>query len=53
MKGEVGPFCRTLARFRKPYRHIDKGELARVAGTMLHGGVVAIARRRPLVDFDP
>jgi TrmH RNA methyltransferase len=53
MKGEVGLFCRTLARARKPYRRADKAELARIAGTILHGGVVAIARPRPLLDFDP
>ncbi len=52
VKGEVGPFCRTLARARKPYRQADKAELARVAGTPLHGGVVAIATPRPLADFD-
>jgi TrmH RNA methyltransferase len=53
MKGEVGPLCQMLARERKPYRQIDKAELARVAGTVLHGGVVAIARPRPVVDFVP
>jgi TrmH RNA methyltransferase len=53
MKGEVGPFCQMLARERKPYRQIDKAELARVAGTVLHGGVVAIARPRPVVEFVP
>jgi RNA methyltransferase, TrmH family len=53
MKGAVGPFCQMLARERKPYRQIDKAELARVAGTVLHGGVVAIARPRPVVDFVP
>ena len=52
VKGEVGPFCRTLARARKPYRQVDKAELARVAGTPLHGGVVAIAAPQPLADFD-
>ena len=52
VKGDVGPFCRTLARARKPYRQVDKAELARVAGTPLHGGIVAIAAPRPLVDFD-
>jgi TrmH RNA methyltransferase len=52
VKGEVGPFCRTLARARKPYRQVDKAELARVAGTPLHGGVVAIAAPRPLAEFD-
>jgi TrmH RNA methyltransferase len=53
MKREVGRFCRTLARARKPYRQVGKTELARIAGTILHGGVVAIARPRPLHDFDP
>jgi TrmH RNA methyltransferase len=52
VKGEVESFCRTLARARKPYRQVDKAELARVAGTTLHGGVVAIAGPRPLADFD-
>jgi TrmH RNA methyltransferase len=52
VKGEVGSFCRTLARTRKPYRQVDKAELARVAGTPLHGGVVAIAAPQPLAEFD-
>jgi TrmH RNA methyltransferase len=52
VKGEVGSFCRTLARARKPYRQVDKAELTRVAGTPLHGGVVAIAGPRPLAEFD-
>jgi len=53
LKGEVGAFCQTLARARKPYRQLAAAELARVAGTVLHGGVVAIAHSLPLVDFDP
>jgi TrmH RNA methyltransferase len=53
VKGEVGSFCRTLARARKPYRQVEKAELARVAGTPLHGGVVAIAAPQPMADFDP
>jgi TrmH RNA methyltransferase len=52
VKGEVGPFCRMLARARKPYRQLDKAELARVAGTPLHGGIVAIAAPQPLIGFD-
>ena len=52
VKGEVGSFCRMLARARKPYRQVDKAELARVAGTLLHGGVVAIAAPQPLAEFD-
>ena len=52
VKGAVGPFSRTLARARKPYRQVDKAELARVAGTLLHGGVVAIAAPQPWAEFD-
>jgi TrmH RNA methyltransferase len=52
VKGAVGPLCRTLARARKPYRQVDKAELARAAGTPLHGGVVAIAAPQPLAEFD-
>jgi RNA methyltransferase, TrmH family len=50
---EAGPLCRTLAFAHKPYREVDGAELARVAGTVLHGGIVAIARPRPLVELDP
>lgn len=53
IKEQVGPFCRILARARKPYRQVNGAELARIAGTILHGGVVAIARPRPLLDLDP
>ena len=53
VKEQVGPFCRALARARKPYRQVDRAELARIAGTILHGGVVAVARPRPVLDFDP
>jgi TrmH RNA methyltransferase len=42
-----------LARAHKPYRQVDAAELARVAGTVLHGSVVAIARPRPLLAFRP
>jgi RNA methyltransferase, TrmH family len=47
------PFCAELARVRKPYRLVTADELERVAGTILHGGIVAIARPRPIHDFDP
>src|SRR5215471_5303520 len=45
--------CQVLARSHKPYRQVDSAELTRVAGTVLHGGAVAIARPPPLVDLDP
>lgn len=53
MKVPVGAFCRMLAHAHKPYRQVDQADLARIAGTILHGGVVAIARPLPLLDFDP
>jgi RNA methyltransferase, TrmH family len=49
----LGPHCQALARVRKPYRQLDEAELARVAGTVLHGGVVAVARPQPVRDLDP
>jgi TrmH RNA methyltransferase len=52
-KSRVGAFCAILARARKPYRLVGSEELARVAGTILHGGVVAMAQPRPITRFDP
>jgi TrmH RNA methyltransferase len=52
LKSVLDGFCLALARARRPYREVDRAELARVAGTVLHGGVVAIARPCPLVDLD-
>ena len=53
LKVELEGFCQLLARAHKPYRQVDSAELARISGTVLHGGAVAIARPRPLVDLDP
>ena len=50
---EAGPLCRTLAVAHKPYREVEEMELARIAGTVLHGGIVAIARPRPVSELDP
>jgi TrmH RNA methyltransferase len=50
---EIAPLCRALARAHKPYRQVGKAELARIAGTPLHGGVVAVARPRPLANLVP
>ncbi len=52
-KQDVGAFCALLAKARKPYRLVPSEELQRVAGTVLHGGVVAVAEARPLLPFDP
>jgi TrmH RNA methyltransferase len=52
-KVQLGAFCAQLARSRKPYHLVEADELERVAGTKLHGGVVALAQPRPVLDFDP
>jgi len=49
----AAPFAALLARARKPYRAVDADELARIAGSAMHGGIVAIARPRPVLSFDP
>src|SRR5262245_16705652 len=52
-KMKVRGFCATLAQARKAYRLVEADELSRIAGTPMHGGVVAIARPRPVRAFDP
>lgn len=47
------PITAALARARKPFRLVDDDQLARIAGSPLHGGVVAVARPRPIPAFDP
>lgn len=42
----AGPLCRYLARHRKAYREGPAEELARIAGTEHHGGLVALAEPR-------
>jgi TrmH RNA methyltransferase len=48
MKTAAGPYCSTLAAHRRPYRMVAELELERVAGTVLHGGIVAAARPRTI-----
>ncbi|MCU0985265.1 MAG: RNA methyltransferase [Acetobacteraceae bacterium] len=49
----AGPWCKLLAAARKPYRMLGREELDRVAGSKLHGGIVAIARPKAIPAFDP
>jgi TrmH RNA methyltransferase len=53
LKLEVGPFCAELARRHKPYRDVEAEDLARLAGSVLHGGILALAQPRPVPAFDP
>ncbi|WP_376094998.1 TrmH family RNA methyltransferase [Roseomonas sp. CCTCC AB2023176] len=43
---EAGPVCAALAEMRRPYREVPEEEIARIAGTVHHGGIVAITARR-------
>lgn len=52
MKMTAGPFCARMAEMRRVYRLVTDEELARVAGTVHHGGIVAVAQGRPVHPFD-
>ena len=45
---KIGVICRVLAAARKVYRCVEPAELARIAGTAHHGGIVAVTPPRPL-----
>jgi TrmH RNA methyltransferase len=45
---KVGILCRALASSRRPYRCVEPSELERVAGSVHHGGIVAVVEDRPL-----
>src|SRR5438067_1605646 len=52
MRTQVSDFCAELARTGKPYRLVSSEELERVAGSVMHGGVVALARPHPVPGLD-
>src|SRR5215470_19471810 len=52
MRPQVGDFCAELARTRKPYRMVGADELERVAGSVMHGGVVVLAQPKPVPILD-
>ena len=39
---KIGPLCRALAAQKKIYRCVEPAELEKVAGTIHHGGIVAV-----------
>ena len=53
LKSQVSDFCAELARARKSYRMVQSDELERVAGAVMHGGVVAWAQPKPVPMLDP
>ena len=52
MKGHTGQMCLELAQAHKPYRVVGPDELEKVAGTAMHGGIVALAHPREVLVFD-
>ena len=48
----LAPLCARLGETRKPFRLVGREELARVAGTPLNGGVVALIAPPRVAEFD-
>ncbi len=44
----AGDLCKAMAAARKVYRQVDAAELEKIAGTVHHGGIVAVIAERPL-----
>lgn len=44
----IGVMCKALAQARKVYRCAEPGELEKIAGTVHHGGIVAVVESLPL-----
>jgi TrmH RNA methyltransferase len=52
MKGAANPLCLVLAKAHKQFRLVGAEELAKIAGTPMHGGIVALAEPRPVLPLD-
>jgi TrmH RNA methyltransferase len=52
LKGAASKFAAEMARARKPYRMVEGAELQRIAGSAMHGGIVALAQPKPVLVFD-
>ena len=49
----AGELCALLAREKKVYRQVPPAELEKIAGTVHHGGIVAVIGERPLRKVTP
>lgn len=52
MKSAANPLCLVLAKAHKQFRLVGTEELSRIAGTPMHGGIVALAEPRAVQPFD-
>jgi TrmH RNA methyltransferase len=53
LQDAAAPFCKVMAAARKVFRMVPAEELAKIAGTPLHGGILVVAQPRPLPAFEP
>lgn len=44
----VGTICKALAQAKRIYRQVEPAELEKIAGSIHHGGIVAVVRASPL-----
>lgn len=51
LRAETGDWCTLLARQRKVFRLVPAEELEKIAGSAMHGGVVAVASARPVLPL--
>ncbi len=52
MRDRAGPLCTVMAQMRRPYRMLPDEEIARAAGSVHHGGLVAVAEARRVTVLD-
>jgi TrmH RNA methyltransferase len=52
LRAQMKGLCTALAKVHKQYREVEPAELERLAGTAMHGGVVALAAPRAIERFD-
>jgi TrmH RNA methyltransferase len=45
----AGELCKAMAAARRVYRQVPAAELEKIAGTVHHGGIVAVIAERPLL----
>jgi TrmH RNA methyltransferase len=52
IKPLAGGFCQLMAKQHKPYRLVSTDELTKVAGSPLHGGILVVAKPKPVLPLD-
>jgi len=52
LKNQTSEMCLELAKSHRPYRVVTAVELEKVAGTAMHGGIVALATPSEVLAFD-